>query len=140
MSSRCEWSSWTSSAAGSACGSPTIPRSRENRSRSSRRWAPATAGRRAGAAATATGAAAGVVAATATAAAHAAASSRIVLEQHTITTLDSGVKVVTERLPSVRSVAVGLWVRVGSRDEPYEQAGISHFLEHMLFKGTEELN
>jgi predicted Zn-dependent peptidase len=48
--------------------------------------------------------------------------------------------VVSERLPSVRSVAVGLWVRVGSRDEPYEQAGISHFLEHMLFKGTPELS
>jgi predicted Zn-dependent peptidase len=63
-----------------------------------------------------------------------------VLEEHTITTLDSGVKVVSERLPSVRSVAVGLWVRVGSRDEPYEQAGISHFLEHMLFKGTPELS
>jgi predicted Zn-dependent peptidase len=63
-----------------------------------------------------------------------------VLEEHTLTTLDSGVKVVSERLPSVRSVAVGLWVRVGSRDEPYEQAGISHFLEHMLFKGTPELS
>jgi predicted Zn-dependent peptidase len=63
-----------------------------------------------------------------------------VLEEHTLTTLDSGVKVVSERLPSVRSVAVGLWVRIGSRDEPYEQAGISHFLEHMLFKGTPELS
>jgi predicted Zn-dependent peptidase len=63
-----------------------------------------------------------------------------VLEEHTLTTLDSGVRVVSERLPSVRSVAVGLWVRVGSRDEPREQAGISHFLEHMLFKGTPELS
>jgi predicted Zn-dependent peptidase len=63
-----------------------------------------------------------------------------VLEEHTLTTLDSGVRVVSERLPTVRSIAVGLWVRVGSRDESREQAGISHFLEHMLFKGTPELN
>jgi predicted Zn-dependent peptidase len=77
---------------------------------------------------------------TAIAAVPAAGTRPDVLEEHTLTTLDSGVKVVTERLPSVRSVAVGLWVRVGSRDEPYDQAGISHFLEHMLFKGTKELN
>jgi len=63
-----------------------------------------------------------------------------VLEEHTLTTLDAGVRVVSESLPSVRSVAVGMWVRVGSRDEPYEQAGISHFLEHMLFKGTPDLS
>ena len=81
-----------------------------------------------------------IVTAIATAAAPAAATDRIdVLEEHTITTLDSGVKVVSETLPTVRSVAVGLWARVGSRDEPHEQAGISHFLEHMLFKGTQEL-
>src|SRR5918999_3071455 len=53
------------------------------------------------------------------------------------TTLDSGVRVVTEAMPSVRSIALGLWVRTGSRDEGVEQAGISHFLEHLLFKGTE---
>ena len=62
------------------------------------------------------------------------------LEEHTLTTLESGVRVISEKLPTVRSVAVGMWVRVGSRDETHEQAGISHFLEHMLFKGTEELN
>jgi predicted Zn-dependent peptidase len=62
------------------------------------------------------------------------------LEEHTVTTLESGVRVASETLPSVRSVAVGLWVRVGSRDEEPDQAGISHFLEHMLFKGTPELN
>ncbi|HZO60464.1 MAG TPA: pitrilysin family protein [Solirubrobacterales bacterium] len=60
-------------------------------------------------------------------------------QEHTLTQLDSGIRVVTERVPSVRSIALGLWVRVGSRDEQQEQAGISHFLEHMLFKGTEEL-
>ncbi len=44
---------------------------------------------------------------------------------------------ITEAMPSVRSVALGLWVRTGSRDERAEQAGVSHFLEHLLFKGTE---
>ena len=60
-------------------------------------------------------------------------------EPHVLTELDSGVRVVTERVPSVRSVALGLWVRVGSRDESDSEAGISHFLEHMLFKGTPKL-
>ena len=59
--------------------------------------------------------------------------------EHTLTQLDSGLRVVTERVPSVRSIALGMWVRVGSRDEQEQQAGISHFLEHMLFKGTDEL-
>ncbi len=54
-----------------------------------------------------------------------------------LTTLDSGLRVVTEEVPSVRSVALGLWVRTGSRDETPPQAGVSHFLEHLLFKGTE---
>jgi predicted Zn-dependent peptidase len=53
-----------------------------------------------------------------------------------ITELDSGTRVVTEAVPSVRSVALGLWVRTGSRDETPAQAGVSHFLEHLLFKGT----
>ena len=51
--------------------------------------------------------------------------------------LDAGLRVVTEDVPSVRSVALGLWVRTGSRDETPVQAGVSHFLEHLLFKGTE---
>ena len=54
-----------------------------------------------------------------------------------LTTLDSGVRVVTEEVPSVRSVALGLWVKTGSRDETPAQAGVSHFLEHLLFKGTD---
>jgi predicted Zn-dependent peptidase len=54
-----------------------------------------------------------------------------------LTTLDSGVRVVTEAMPSVRSIALGFWIRAGSRDEGTEQAGISHFLEHLLFKGTD---
>ncbi len=53
-----------------------------------------------------------------------------------VTELDSGSRVVTEAVPSVRSVALGLWVRTGSRDETPAQAGVSHFLEHLLFKGT----
>jgi predicted Zn-dependent peptidase len=53
-----------------------------------------------------------------------------------LTSLDSGVRVVTEEVPSVRSVALGLWVRTGSRNETPAQAGVSHFLEHLLFKGT----
>jgi predicted Zn-dependent peptidase len=56
---------------------------------------------------------------------------------HTVTELDSGLRVVTERMPAVRSVALGIGVRVGSRDETTEQAGLSHFLEHLLFKGTD---
>jgi predicted Zn-dependent peptidase len=54
-----------------------------------------------------------------------------------VTELGSGIRVVTEAVPSVRSVALGLWVRTGSRDETPAQAGVSHFLEHLLFKGTE---
>ena len=53
-----------------------------------------------------------------------------------VTELDIGVRVVTEAIPSVRSVALGLWVGTGSRDETPAQAGVSHFLEHLLFKGT----
>jgi predicted Zn-dependent peptidase len=57
-----------------------------------------------------------------------------------LTTLDSGVRVVTEAMPSVRSIALGFWIRTGSRDEGHEQAGISHFLEHLLFKGTDRFS
>jgi predicted Zn-dependent peptidase len=57
--------------------------------------------------------------------------------EHQITTLPSGVRVVTERMPSVRSVALGFWIGAGSVIESEEQAGISHLLEHMLFRGTE---
>jgi predicted Zn-dependent peptidase len=53
-----------------------------------------------------------------------------------LTQLGSGARVVTEEVPSVRSVALGLWVRTGSRNETPAQAGVSHFLEHLLFKGT----
>jgi predicted Zn-dependent peptidase len=50
--------------------------------------------------------------------------------------LDNGVRVVTERMPSAKSVTVGIWVNVGSRDEVKGEEGFSHFIEHMFFKGT----
>jgi predicted Zn-dependent peptidase len=58
------------------------------------------------------------------------------LMRHELTTLPSGLRVATERMPGVRSVAIGAWVGVGSRDEPAPIAGISHFIEHLLFRGT----
>jgi predicted Zn-dependent peptidase len=61
-------------------------------------------------------------------------------EQARVTTLKSGARVVTEAMPSVRSIALGFWVRAGSRDEDHEHAGISHFLEHLLFKGTDRFS
>ncbi len=53
-----------------------------------------------------------------------------------MTTLANGVRVITEAMPHVRSVSVGIWVGAGSRRETPEQNGITHFIEHMLFKGT----
>ncbi|HEV2172706.1 MAG TPA: pitrilysin family protein [Nitrospira sp.] len=50
--------------------------------------------------------------------------------------LDNGMRVVTERIPTLKSVTVGIWVNTGSRDEQLSQAGYSHFIEHMFFKGT----
>ena len=50
--------------------------------------------------------------------------------------LANGVRLATERMPHVRSVAVGVWLTRGSRHEPSEHTGIAHFVEHMLFKGT----
>jgi predicted Zn-dependent peptidase len=51
--------------------------------------------------------------------------------------LPSGVTVLSEEMPDRRSVSVGVWVRNGARDEPAERLGITHFIEHMVFKGTE---
>jgi predicted Zn-dependent peptidase len=58
------------------------------------------------------------------------------VQRYTVTTLDGGERIVTERVSSVRSVAIGIWIGAGSRDETPEQAGISHFIEHLLFKGS----
>ncbi|MBI5777044.1 MAG: insulinase family protein [Nitrospirae bacterium] len=50
--------------------------------------------------------------------------------------LDNGVRLVTERMPWLKSVTIGIWVNVGSRDEEQGEEGFSHFIEHMFFKGT----
>ncbi|MGV8082620.1 MAG: M16 family metallopeptidase [Coriobacteriia bacterium] len=52
------------------------------------------------------------------------------------TVLDNGVTVISEPIDSVRSITLGIWLAVGSRDESPEEAGMSHFMEHMMFKGT----
>jgi predicted Zn-dependent peptidase len=52
--------------------------------------------------------------------------------------LPNGIRIVTERMPQVRSVSVGIWVGTGSREEEEHEAGISHFVEHMVFKGTKK--
>jgi predicted Zn-dependent peptidase len=59
-----------------------------------------------------------------------------VLQKYVISELDSGQRVITERLTHVRSVALGYWIGAGSRDERNGKAGVSHFIEHLLFKGT----
>ncbi|MBI2879385.1 MAG: insulinase family protein [Candidatus Rokubacteria bacterium] len=51
--------------------------------------------------------------------------------------LPDGIRLVTERMPHVRSVAAGIWVETGSRHEPEGRSGVSHFIEHLVFKGTE---
>jgi predicted Zn-dependent peptidase len=56
--------------------------------------------------------------------------------KHQLTELAGGERVVSERVPGVRSVALGFWIGAGSRDEPDSRAGVSHFIEHLLFKGS----
>jgi predicted Zn-dependent peptidase len=58
------------------------------------------------------------------------------LQKYVLSELDSGQRVITERLTHVRSVALGYWIGAGSRDERNGKAGVSHFIEHLLFKGT----
>lgn len=53
-----------------------------------------------------------------------------------LTTLDNGLRVVTERMPGLESASIGIWIRAGARHERADQNGIAHFLEHMAFKGT----
>ena len=59
-------------------------------------------------------------------------------ENWEISTLDNGLRIVTTPIPSTQSVSVNLFVGVGSRSEPQRINGITHFLEHMVFKGTEK--
>ena len=58
------------------------------------------------------------------------------MQRYVLTELNSGERVISERLSHVRSVAIGFWIGAGSRDETDAKAGVSHFLEHLLFKGT----
>ncbi len=52
------------------------------------------------------------------------------------TVLDNGIRILTHKMPHTRSVSMGVWVNVGARDETPDQSGLSHFIEHMIFKGT----
>jgi predicted Zn-dependent peptidase len=54
------------------------------------------------------------------------------------TVLSNGIKVITNKMPHFRSVSMGVWVNVGGRDESSSQSGMSHFIEHMIFKGTQK--
>jgi len=56
--------------------------------------------------------------------------------KHQLTELPTGERIISERVPGVRSVALGFWIASGSRDEPSARAGVSHFIEHLLFRGT----
>ncbi len=58
------------------------------------------------------------------------------LSEHRITALDSGLRIVTEAMPSVRSAALGVFIGIGSAGEADDEAGLSHLIEHMLFRGT----
>src|SRR3954470_5049451 len=58
------------------------------------------------------------------------------MQNWVLTELDSGERVISERLDHVRSAAVGYWIGAGSRDERVGEAGVTHFIEHLLFKGT----
>jgi predicted Zn-dependent peptidase len=50
--------------------------------------------------------------------------------------LSNGIKIITEYIPYVNSISIGVWIKSGSRYETPENNGVSHFIEHMLFKGT----
>ena len=58
------------------------------------------------------------------------------MQKYVLSELDSGERVISEKVPSVRSVALGFWIGAGARDERVDRAGVSHFIEHLLFKGS----
>ncbi len=62
------------------------------------------------------------------------------LVHYDLTTLPNGLRIITESMPSLRSVALGFWMDTGTRDESPHEAGASHFLEHLLFKGSDKLS
>jgi predicted Zn-dependent peptidase len=59
------------------------------------------------------------------------------VQKYVLSELDSGERVISEKVPSVRSVSLGFWIGAGSRDEKEDRAGVSHFIEHLLFKGSQ---
>jgi predicted Zn-dependent peptidase len=58
------------------------------------------------------------------------------VQKYILSELDSGERVISEKVPSVRSVSLGFWIGAGARDEKDDRAGVSHFIEHLLFKGS----
>ena len=64
--------------------------------------------------------------------------SKSVLENYEITELDNGIRIVSEYIPYFRSVSLGLWVACGSRNEDKRINGITHLIEHLVFKGTKK--
>jgi predicted Zn-dependent peptidase len=58
------------------------------------------------------------------------------MQKYVLSELDTGERVISEKVPSVRSVSLGFWIGAGSRDERPDRAGVSHFIEHLLFKGS----
>ena len=60
--------------------------------------------------------------------------------EYSLTTLPNGLRIITQEMPTVRSISIGMWIDTGSRDEEPIEAGASHFLEHLLFKGSETMS
>src|SRR5437868_4399319 len=58
------------------------------------------------------------------------------VQKYVLSEMDSGERVISEKVPRVRSVSIGFWIGAGSRDERNDRAGVSHFIEHLLFKGS----
>jgi predicted Zn-dependent peptidase len=61
----------------------------------------------------------------------------LAMESYQKTLLDNGIRCLTEAIPTLESTAIGIWIQTGSRDEQVAECGLSHFIEHLLFKGTE---
>ena len=57
-----------------------------------------------------------------------------------LTTLKNGIRVLTDERKGAKMVSVDMYVQTGSKDEPLNQKGIAHFIEHMMFRGTKEMN
>ena len=62
------------------------------------------------------------------------------MQRYELSTLSTGERLISEHVRSVRSVSLGFWIGAGSRDETPSKAGVTHFIEHLLFKGTRSYN